>query len=86
MIDCTNLTFEQRKQIQDLPVGEALKQLIKVSHKHIPDNSRVCRLTLVLDAPGRKNSLILDYSPLHYTYIVRDPNLKLSLISHDDKI
>ena len=84
MTDYTNLTYEQRKQIQDFSVREALKELIQVSHKHIPTNSRVCRLSLVLDVPGRKNSLILDYSPLHHTYVIRNPDLKLSLLQQDD--
>ena len=83
-MDYTNLSFKQRKQLQDFPLREALEQLIKVSHKHIPNNSRICRLDIVLDVPGRTRSIILDFSPLHFTYVIRDPEIKLSLMKDEN--
>lgn len=84
MINYTTLKHKQRKQAQDHTVREVLQQLLEISHKHIPNNSRVCRVTVSLDVPDQKRYLTLDFSPLHSTYVVKDPKLKLSLMQQDN--
>ena len=61
----------QRGELQSVPLRKAVQDLISVSHKHIPKDSRVARLDIVLDVPGRKRSLILDYCPDPSLYITK---------------
>ena len=55
----------------------AIEKLLQISHKNIPPDSRICRLDIVLDVPGRTRSLILDFSPIHNTHITQDKKIIL---------
>ena len=77
--DVTRMEYEERKNYQHTPVVNACKTLIEVSHKHIPEGSRICRLDIILDVPNRKRSIILDYSPAIKLYVDNEGSLTYSL-------
>lgn len=78
-LNLSEMSYEDRTRYQHLNLLAATEELLKVSHVPLLryEGSRVARVTVVLDPPGKKNFKSIDFAPCDPLYTDRNGNLSL---------
>lgn len=76
-LNLSEMSYEDRRRYQHINTVHALRTLLEVSHVPLLryEGSRVARITVVLDPPGKKNFKSIDFAPYLPAYIDREGNV-----------